>query len=524
MYNRGLFHNWVPKPVMLLLIILFLFPLLSVNGVYTGNNSLLVGDLAGIPEDMQMALYASTVGMMSVMPLLMRIKQYLRSKTIVVGSLSILALLSIVSGSTDNPFIIILCSFFVGFFKMFALIEFLLPVMFILSPTGDRGRFYSIFYPISIVTGQVSAYYFTVIASKLQWQNTYYFMAIILLSLALISIVFQHNQRGQRKAPLHYFDWLSIILISAGLMFLNYFFVYLKVLNGFNSTSIIISLAGSVILLGVFIFRQFNLQRPYLSLAVLKKSNVKHALIMITLLGVYMAASGMQSILTSGVLKYDIVTNASLNLWMIPGIIIAGIVSFLAFKREVSLKVIIVSGFAAFQLYLISLYFLVSPVIEISSFILPGILRGYAMTILFIGIGFYLADKLKMVEMLNASAVLVVVRSFVGTAFFGAIVTSTFYTLQWQHFTDLGSSLPPIDQRMIIPLTGRTQLQAMLGSMKELLGYTILAGWFIILYILTHHFGKTRYSQLLLIRIRARRRRNRKIGSGAETEAATVAV
>ena len=37
MYNQGLFKDWVPKPAMLLLIILYLFPLLVVGGIYTAN-------------------------------------------------------------------------------------------------------------------------------------------------------------------------------------------------------------------------------------------------------------------------------------------------------------------------------------------------------------------------------------------------------------------------------------------------------------------------------------------------------
>jgi len=62
--------------------------------------------------------------------------------------------------TTDNPYVLIVCSFLIGFFKMFPMIEMILPVMFILSPTGDRGKFYAIFYPLAIGFGQLSSYYF----------------------------------------------------------------------------------------------------------------------------------------------------------------------------------------------------------------------------------------------------------------------------------------------------------------------------------------------------------------------------
>jgi len=42
---------------------------------------------------------------------------------------------------------------------MFPMIEMILPVMFILSPTGDRGSLCYI-YPLAIGFGQLSSYYF----------------------------------------------------------------------------------------------------------------------------------------------------------------------------------------------------------------------------------------------------------------------------------------------------------------------------------------------------------------------------
>ena len=50
MYNQGLFKDWVPKPAMLLLIILYLFPLLVVGGIYTPNFSNMMSDLGMYSE------------------------------------------------------------------------------------------------------------------------------------------------------------------------------------------------------------------------------------------------------------------------------------------------------------------------------------------------------------------------------------------------------------------------------------------------------------------------------------------
>src|SRR5690606_24329070 len=118
-------------------------------------------------------------------------------------------------------YVLVACSFLIGFFKMFPLIEMILPMMFILSPTGDKGRFYAIFYPLSIIAGQVASYYFTSFVFDSGYQSPYYIMAIIMLIIACISLIFQHNQRFCFKMPLYQIDWLSMIMLFISAMGLN---------------------------------------------------------------------------------------------------------------------------------------------------------------------------------------------------------------------------------------------------------------------------------------------------------------
>lgn len=71
MYKRGLYHDWVPKPVQLLMIFMSLFPLLVVSGVYVNNINDMVGGMGAMPEVFSLANYASFIGMATVMPLLL---------------------------------------------------------------------------------------------------------------------------------------------------------------------------------------------------------------------------------------------------------------------------------------------------------------------------------------------------------------------------------------------------------------------------------------------------------------------
>jgi DHA2 family multidrug resistance protein len=80
MYNKGLFADWVPKPMMLLLIIVFLFPILGVSGVFTNNLTDISGAMAAFNEHVQMANNAVTIGMSLSLPILMRVKMRFRTK------------------------------------------------------------------------------------------------------------------------------------------------------------------------------------------------------------------------------------------------------------------------------------------------------------------------------------------------------------------------------------------------------------------------------------------------------------
>ena len=220
-YNKGLFKSWVPKPVQLLLILIFTFVIMSVNPVNMGNISMMVGDLGTMSEYLMMANFASFIGMATSMPLVLRVKMRFRTKEIMIVSLAVTALLSFVIGTTEVPEIIVAASFLMGFFKMFMMMEFILPLMFILSPDGKRGKFYAVFYPFSIIAGNISGYYLAKLAYHTTWQYAHLLTAGICLLMILIVVIFQHNQRFARKMPFSQIDWLSTVFFAATFLFMS---------------------------------------------------------------------------------------------------------------------------------------------------------------------------------------------------------------------------------------------------------------------------------------------------------------
>ena len=107
MYNKGLFADWVPKPLQLVLILVFLLPILVVSGVYTGNLSFMVGSLGTHNEWLVFANYAGVVGMGVSMPIIFRYKLRFHTKFLMMRTLLFLALSSFMIGTTDNVIVIV---------------------------------------------------------------------------------------------------------------------------------------------------------------------------------------------------------------------------------------------------------------------------------------------------------------------------------------------------------------------------------------------------------------------------------
>lgn len=496
-YNQGLYKSWVPKPVQLLLIVVFTFLVLSINPVNTGSIGMMVGDLGTMTDYLMMANFASYIGMATSMPLVLRIKLRFRSKEIMVFSLAVTALLSFVIGTTNFPELIIANSFLIGFFKMLMLMEFILPLMFILSSDGKRGKFYAIFYPFSIAAGYISGYYLTKLAYLTTWQFPHLLTAGICMLMIMISVIFQHNQRFARKMPFYQIDWVSIVLFAGTFLFMSYFLSFGKTLNWFDALNIRISFWGSLVSFVLLALRQLQLKRSYISFGIFTKSNVQNGLLMLLFMGVFLGAISLQNTFTVGILGYDMVTNASLNLMMIPGVILAGVVAYFWFKNEWPIKMFIFSGFAAFFLNSVMMYFMMVPELNYESWLLPMLLKGYGLSALFIAVWFYTLDKLEMEPMLEAIGLVLVFRSFVATAVFSSFFSWLQYQFQWQSVNNFAVYLDGNLMSAQVALSNyrSIQLNAILAANKKIYGLICIAAIGMMIYVLQHHFGKVRFSR-----------------------------
>ncbi len=498
-YNQGLFYDRVPKLVQLLLIILLSVILFGITPIYTTNIPYLVSGTGAMTEYYIWANYASVIGMGAAMPLIIRLKARFRTKEIFVSTFVGMAMLFIVMGTTKQPEVIVGASLLLGFLRMLAMMEVILPLFAILSADGNRGRFYTVFYTSVLIMTQISGYHVTEISHHFNWQYAYLYIAAICLGSALICVIFQHNLRFMKKIPLYYVDWYSGLLSIISFMILGYVFSFGKQQAWFASDNIKWATVAFFALFSIFLIRQQVIKRPFITLTGFRKSNVIHGMLMLGFLGMFLATATLQNTFAMGILRYNPMVNASLNLLMIPGLIVGAWVSIKWFAKEIPVKMLIFSGFASFMMYCIILYFSMVPEFGFSSWVLPMFFRGYGMGVLFIAIWFYTFDKLGLTEMLAAIGLVLIWRMFITLGGFTALFSWIQYQLQLQ---SLGNLAVYIDDVLLfspgrggIDLIG-VQINGVLAANKTLFGYIIIAGIGVLTYVLTHHFGRPRFNLL----------------------------
>ncbi|WP_019947678.1 MFS transporter [Hymenobacter aerophilus] len=500
MYNQGPFASWVPKPLMLLLILLILPPLAIVSGVYATNISDTASALGVYTDYIAAANNAVTIGMGLAISIIMRVKMRFRSKEILVGCSIIVALLLLLNGTTDNPHVLIVGSLLIGFFKMFALMEMILPVLFILSPQGERGQFYSLFYPIIIVVSQLAGYFFANLIYHTNYQAPYFLMAAAMLGIAALGLVFQHNQRFARKMPLYQLDWLSLILLGASAMSFNYGLSFMKQQGWLQSSRIVVALLAGVLLLALTIYRQQFLKRKLFHFDLfLKKDHVWHSLVLLLFLGIYLASSGIYVQYSMAILGYSNLINAQLNLWMIPGILLGGAIAFYGFRKKLNLKYVILLGFFAFFLHTAGLYFLIQPQLNIEYLYFPMLLKGLGMGLLFIVIWYYAAINLSPDQSLGVTSILLIVRTFFATALASVTLGWATYAGQWQSLSDIAGLLD-VGAGASGNLYQTLQLNAIMASSKVVLGCLCLLFVPIALFVATHAYGQLNFRRVVFFR------------------------
>ena len=147
---------WVPQWLGIVTMFVVMFPIIMLNGTYTGSMLEVSSTLGILSEDITMGYYAAAAGMAVAYPIIPKIRAIATPKTMLLTDLILQIFLSYICAQVGNMDITIICSFFIGFLKAFIMLEFIIQVRPFFSPKNVRSEFYAYFYPIVFSGGQIS--------------------------------------------------------------------------------------------------------------------------------------------------------------------------------------------------------------------------------------------------------------------------------------------------------------------------------------------------------------------------------
>lgn len=506
MYKTGVFEDWVPRWLIVLLTFALNIPISMVMGSYAGIASILTSESGNLQEVYTYAFYASYVGMAVVVPLFFEMKRMLRARTILLRSyLSIVVLLGLLT-LTQSPFLIVLISLLAGGIRMIGAFEIIGLLIPILAPKGQQFVKYSFLYPMIIALGQLGNYVLGTLAFIYDWKHGYYCIMALQLIPILIVLIFVHDKPYTRKIKFYMFDWFSFLLTAAILMIATYIATFGKIRDWLEAPEILLGIGVLPALIYILVNRLYRLKHPYIKIDLFWNKHFTYALGFMFLICMFYSSTSLQSAFYTTLLKYNTQTQAELGLAMIPGILVGAAVSFYWFKTGNNFKGIYLIAICAYLISHIQFYFLIDPYIAKNQLLLPIAFRGMGLGISYIAIATYGAQGFTILEGLSSVFWLILVRSVIGPVFFGSVYSNLLnykvldftnrlsskvdfaapqvYELYQKTFTKAthrGLDHIQAHQLGMQQLFNSVKLEATMLSLQYIFGAVILAGFVLIL-------------------------------------------
>lgn len=491
---------WVPRWLGLVTAFVVMLPVILINGAYTGDITEVSGTLGVLSEDIRMAYYATSAGMAVAYPIIPKLRPVITTKTVLLTDLLLQALLSLICARVNQMDIIIVCSFFIGFLKAFAMLEIILMIRPFFSPKNVRSEFYAYFYPIVFSAGQISMALTAQLAYSYQWQYMYYFVVLLLLLAILFVLLFFRYARRPLYIPFKDIDGRSLLILSAAMLFTLYVATYGKTLDWFSSPKIIAFTLSAPVLGWLFLQQQTGRRNPYIKLEVLNSSKALIGYFYMMLTMFFSSSSALLTSYINSILHIDSVHANLLNLWLIPGFVAGAVICFWWFRwQRWRFRFLIAGGMGCFAVYLAILYAGITPDGTLEMLYLPFCFRGLGMMILFIAFGVYVVENMNPKLMIYNAFFLITCRSVFSPALSSAFFNNLVYRLQYKGMAILsetmtmdnplaaarydqalqnalrqGHSLEEATQLATNSLYTLLQTQSLLWALKAILGYTLV--------------------------------------------------
>ncbi len=483
------FKEFVPHRVRFCTLIIFACCFQLSGGVYLAGLNQMMGGKTLMQEDIMMAAYTSFIGLTITFPLLFRVKFRFKSRNIIMTAATIIAVANIIIMTSNNLFVIVVASFVVGMCRLFGTFECMSTLQGKLAPNHDQTIFFCVLFCIILSAIQLSGLATTYIDFYYNWEYMHLFVTFIMLAVALAAFVMMKNIRLTDKLPLYGIDFTGFVLWSVFLLSTSYTLLYGKHYEWFGSVNIRVGAVTSIVSFLLALRQMLTAEQPYFNPDIFKYRKMRIGLLLTMCMILLLATpSTVEGALTGAILHYQNISAISLNFIVLIGGITGSLVAFYTLVvRRMFYKWIIFGGFACLVAYQGILYFLIDRHTSLEMLYLPCFLRGVGYTMLYVTLTLYSIKDIPFKYFLQPVGILGFVRTGIGTVAAAALVSNMINFLTKENYTNLcagADALNSIAAGMEDgALYGEVMQQALMVSLKQILGWFTMGGIAILLII-----------------------------------------
>lgn len=536
------FHEWVPRPVGILVLLLLFVPPTFSGGAYLCNISEMSGGLGVWTEDIQLASFFTSIGMCLFPPFMVRFLQARRVRRTYLWCFLLLVPLNYICAVTTSVPLLLAACLLTGFVRVIAMLN----CTFTIAPylTGmdtlamftmeeepavevqyalERKRTFlmPVLYFFILLISQISNLVTAWFAYEYRWQDAYYVViGMLLAAILLVACTMPDEKKAARN--MYKVEWSKVpdmLLMATALCCMAYVLVYGKTLDWLHSDGI--RLAVGLLLISCGAFLLLSLRRgseAYLPLSVFTYRNVWMSMLLFLLTMVFNSANIFVGTFAKLATPINNLLSASLSGWAIAGCLAGLLLSLLLVVKKVRFRTLFCMAFllmAAANAYLCFQYQAMG---LFDNMILPTVLNYTGLLVLYSVVAAFGMNSLPSRHLATFVFLMIWMRNAIAPVVGSSLYANWLNHRQQYYVTRLaqtvdrenalaataflqtrragqagGKGTTEAEQLATTSLKGRIAVQSTLVAMKEITGQTVwlLLGAAGMALLLPYHKGET---------------------------------
>ncbi|QSB27032.1 MFS transporter [Flavobacterium sp. CLA17] len=436
MEDKSIFKSWVPNWAIIIILFVCLLHSMILLGVYSSNVAYAASFLDIEAEDLQFSMCVTYGTLLATILIESRFSNYFPAKTYLIALYILIAVTIISSGYVTNFALFIMLRIAEGILMA-------LPVMILRQLLVERFKSknaiiigFSFYYGSLLLATPFIMNIAVWFLDHYDWKYMLYVSGMLqLINVFLILVTFR-SHRITKKIPLYQVDLLSYVLVLTSILSGAFFFVYAEKKYWFESSQLILALIICLITGGLFIFRQLLVKRPSFDFEVFRYANLRTGFLLFFIFYIARATLSLCHSAMFSIWNWDPSRVAGVQYINGLGNVIGLILAAFFLMKSMATKYIFMIGFALLAVFHFWFTFLFVSDVSLSDIVIPYILQGIAVGVLFVPLVLFTVSAVP-AKMMTSSGIVGVSGRFWGSTIGFCIMQNAQVFLNKKHFLKL---------------------------------------------------------------------------------------